>query len=104
MYLFYFYLIRKLAHLTEYALLGEAITLGVRYGRRKERTEGYLYQCIFVQILGTLYAASDEWHQLYVPGRAGRMNDVLIDSLGIFIGWMVFQVIINGTMSRKSTN
>ena len=47
---------------------------------------------MFVQILGTLYAASDEWHQLYVTGRAGRMSDVLIDSLGIFIGWMVFQV------------
>ena len=88
------YPVRKLAHLTEYALLGMAITLGVRYGRRKEWTEGYLYQYMSVQILGTLYAASDEWHQLYVPGRAGRMSDVLIDSLGIFIGWIVFQVII----------
>ena len=29
-----------------------------------------------------LYACSDELHQLFVPGRAGMIRDVLIDSVG----------------------
>lgn len=28
------------------------------------------------------YAASDEWHQRFVPGRHGQVSDVLIDGLG----------------------
>lgn len=35
---------------------------------------------------GVLYAASDEFHQLFVPGRAGQIRDVLIDSCGVFVG------------------
>lgn len=30
-----------------------------------------------------LWAASDEWHQTFVPGRTGRPRDVLIDALGV---------------------
>ena len=31
-----------------------------------------------------LFAATDEWHQTFVPGRDGCVRDVLIDSLGAF--------------------
>lgn len=31
-----------------------------------------------------LFAASDEWHQTFVPDRFGTFQDVLIDSLGVF--------------------
>lgn len=33
----------------------------------------------------TLYAASDEIHQYFVPGRAGRVTDVLVDLIGITV-------------------
>ena len=33
-----------------------------------------------------IYAISDEIHQLFVPGRAGQVRDVLIDSAGSFLG------------------
>lgn len=33
-------------------------------------------------LIATLYAATDEFHQLYVPGRGGQVTDVLIDSSG----------------------
>jgi len=36
-----------------------------------------------------LYASSDEFHQLFVPGRAGRVTDVLIDSFGALTGIIV---------------
>ncbi|MEO2018141.1 MAG: VanZ family protein [Fuerstiella sp.] len=31
------------------------------------------------------YAASDEWHQTFVPDRGGIFSDVLIDSLGVIL-------------------
>lgn len=32
-----------------------------------------------------VFAASDEWHQTFVPGRGGLFTDVAIDSLGILL-------------------
>ena len=44
-------------------------------------------------VVGTLYAASDEIHQLFVPGRSGQLRDVLLDSdgvaAGILLAWAV---------------
>lgn len=37
-----------------------------------------------------LYAASDEFHQLFVPGRAGLITDVCIDSAGALLGILLF--------------
>ena len=37
----------------------------------------------------TLYAATDEFHQLFVPGRAGLPTDVLIDATGAALGLLV---------------
>ena len=36
--------------------------------------------------LGTAYAASDELHQFFVPGRSGEFLDVLLDSAGVAVG------------------
>jgi VanZ family protein len=33
-------------------------------------------------ILATLYAITDEYHQLFVPGRSWQMIDIIVDSLG----------------------
>ena len=37
-------------------------------------------------LLAALYAVSDEMHQTFVPGRSGRMTDVLIDAVGAAAG------------------
>lgn len=37
-------------------------------------------------LLCALYAGSDEFHQLFVPGRGGQVRDVLIDSAGAAAG------------------
>ena len=78
--------IRKGAHLTEYALLGVSIAFGVLYGS-DWYVDNRKMQCILMQLIGSLYAVSDEIHQLFVPGRAGMIGDVMIDSIGVCIGW-----------------
>ena len=38
------------------------------------------------------FACSDEFHQLYVPGRNGCVTDVLIDCVGILIGIIICSI------------
>lgn len=73
--------VRKLAHATEYAVLGGlmAAMFGA-YGLRGWRRFGAAWGCT------TLYACTDEFHQLFVPGRSGQLTDVLIDSSGALAG------------------
>ena len=35
------------------------------------------------------YAATDEFHQLFVPGRSGQVSDVILDSAGAAIGVLI---------------
>ena len=71
------FIVRKTAHMSEYALL----TLTLIYGFYKNH---YPIQKIMIySLIGTfLYACSDEMHQLFIGGRAGQFTDVLIDTCG----------------------
>ena len=40
------------------------------------------------------FAAGDEFHQLFVPGRSGSAADVLIDMCGAFIGILLYHQFI----------
>ena len=40
-------------------------------------------------LICVIYAISDEIHQLFVPGRAGQVRDVLIDSAGSLLGIII---------------
>ena len=77
--------VRKGAHMTEYAIL--AILLYVWIGRW--RMSRFCRSCAAI-IMASLYACSDEIHQLFVAGRAGRASDVLIDSAGAVVGLALF--------------
>ena len=72
--------LRKLAHAGEYAVLGVLLL-------RATGRSG------LALALGTLYAAGDEIHQAFVPGRAGRPLDVAIDVLGLACGIYLWQSI-----------
>ena len=36
-----------------------------------------------------LFAISDEFHQLFVPGRGAQVKDVLIDTAGAIVGMCI---------------
>lgn len=87
------HVIRKLAHMFEYAVLAVLTTLASHQGARVKALaddRGEAAESWKLTLLGILiaaaYAASDEFHQLFVPGRAGLATDVLIDSAGACIG------------------
>lgn len=65
--------LRKLAHLVEYAILGVLLA----------RALGRGWPAI---LLGSLYAGSDELHQTFVPGRVGAPLDWALDTVGVVVG------------------
>lgn len=82
------FLIRKCAHATEYGVL--AILFYLLYGETKLRC----YQYPMAILSSFLYACTDEFHQLFVPGRAGMLQDVLIDTFGAVIALVVVYGIV----------
>lgn len=73
--------IRKSAHLAEYAILGGLLWLALpEYKVGPEFADwGRAGMAILV---ATGYAATDEFHQLFVPSRGASGHDVLIDACG----------------------
>lgn len=69
--------VRKIAHMTEYGILAIFLLLWVRDYVTSDRMRYGL-----PMLISGVYAASDEIHQLFVPGRSGKVTDVLIDSAG----------------------
>lgn len=81
-------MIRKAAHMSEYAFL----TLTYLYGFYKCGLK--LKTLLLYSILATFtYACSDELHQLLISGRAGQFTDVLIDTCGGLIMITIYGLI-----------
>ena len=88
--------IRKVAHMTEYMIFSWTVSFPLRlYKKRKN------WISIVTLVYCVCYAAVDEIHQLFVPDRAGRVTDVLIDSIGILIGIAIFRKIYGATHSSE---
>lgn len=81
--------VRKAAHMTEYGIL--SVLLFIWLGQWKMsllRRGGTAFGAAAV------YAATDEIHQFFVRGRAGRISDVCIDSAGAILGVVLFVLIV----------
>jgi len=75
--------IRKYAHMAEFLVLGSSSFLFLSECRGWTRDLKAAFQAFLFSIL---YACTDEFHQIFVPGRAGRFTDVLVDGIGITLG------------------
>ena len=81
--------VRKCAHASEYAVLG-VLMLGTAYSFAEDQGKKNRLLC---WCAGTAYTATDEFHQLFVPGRSCQFRDVCIDSAGILTGIVLFSLI-----------
>lgn len=77
--------IRKLAHITEYLILGFLM-----FNLLKQYSVTNIYYAIGLSIL---YSCTDEFHQLFINGRSGSIRDVLIDTIGILIGTYLYKLL-----------
>ena len=77
--------VRKLAHLTEFTILG-----GILYVILRRYIEyGTVVKTI---VVGIVIASLDEFIQLFSLGRSSQLSDVLIDTVGIIIGISVVKL------------
>ena len=81
------FIVRKFAHFFEYAALGFLIGCALFLSRRR-------FSPITAVICSALYSVSDEIHQYFVPGRACRIFDVGVDTLGALTGTLFLAFII----------
>lgn len=81
-------LLRKLAHMTEYAVLGIFWSLQQRKSTCKFSIQGLAVRwqiCVLTALL-------DESIQLFVPGRSGEIRDVWIDGVGAMLGLLAAMI------------
>ena len=82
-------IIRKLAHFSIYTVVGFLMMALMSTYNAKT--------IIRVSIsfgIGVIYAISDEIHQYFIPGRSGRVFDVIIDSFGVLTGICIIMIIL----------
>jgi VanZ family protein len=77
-------ILKKAGHFTEYAVLAALSARACSAGRPLRR--GDLWRAL---LLALFYAASDELHQSFVPGRTASLFDWLVDALGAGLALLV---------------
>ncbi len=80
------FIVRKAAHFCEFALLAFLFNFALLYTTGKKNIPLGI-------ALTSLYAASDEFHQLFVAGRSCQASDWLLDTCGGAAGAVFFIVI-----------
>lgn len=89
-------IIRKLAHLTEFACLAAVISWNLGMGKEKR-----VHLILLAVLLSMAAALMDETIQLYTPDRGPSLVDVWIDTLGAALGTMAAQVVYH--LKKKVT-
>jgi VanZ family protein len=83
------FLVRKGAHVTEYAILALLILRALRILRDVPAGRWSWRLAAAALAISAVYAATDEAHQLLVPTRGPSIHDVIIDAVGATIGLML---------------
>ena len=93
-------ILRKLAHFSEYGLLGVLWTIELWLGPHREKRRGAMERLSFCMLTAFL----DETIQLFVPGRSGEIRDVWIDIAGAWTGIMITTCLVCIAMKFRNRN
>ncbi|MFH1800127.1 MAG: VanZ family protein [Candidatus Omnitrophota bacterium] len=77
----------KMVHFFEYSILGG---LWIRAFLLRRPGAPCLKFSILAWTLTTIFAFSDEWHQTFVPGRSGKLEDVFFDMIWAVLGILLY--------------
>lgn len=88
----------KAAHFAEFLVLG-MLVFRAYAGSFPPGDRGAVVASIS---LAAAYAAFDEWHQRFVPGRSVDLTDFLADVAGIIVGVFLYRSIMRKERARGS--
>jgi len=91
------HIIRKVVHFGMYAVLCALFTVASLWHSRT-----WIKHLLLPWLLSALYAAGDEIHQMFVPGRGPLVSDVVIDSCGALFGAVFVMACTAILLKRKS--
>jgi VanZ family protein len=81
-----------LLHAAEYSVLGVLLARALNDGLARSIPDRRL---VLTWCLCTIYAASDEYHQAFVPGRSSDWRDVLSDAAGTAAGLALLSLVLD---------
>ena len=81
------FFMRKLAHVSEYAILAVLLYRAFVHTALKGRRA---LSAGLVLLLCAAYAATDEFHQSFVPSRTASLRDVMIDICGAMLAVILY--------------
>ena len=90
-------LLRKAAHLTEYAIL-----TGLLFRALRAVSDGFWWRAAVALGPTLIFAAADEYHQSFVPSRTASLGDVFVDYGGAVAGIIICRVIHLGRLRREA--
>jgi VanZ family protein len=82
------FLVRKAAHVTEYAILSGLLFRALRWS-----VSGFWRRAALALGPALLFAPLDEFHQSFIPSRTGSGRDVLIDYSGAVLGILLARLL-----------
>jgi len=80
--------VRKNAHFIAYLILGGLVYNAIIFNVSGSNL------IIIAGLICVGYAVSDEFHQMFVPGRGPQLKDVFIDSGGATVGILTYQLMV----------
>ncbi len=87
------HLFRKCCHLTEYAVLAPLLWRAIRKPVKNQPRPWNWPEARLALLLVMFFAATDEFHQIFVPSRTSLVSDVMIDTVGgaagLFALWIL---------------
>ena len=85
-------ILKKVGHMMEYGILAFLLWRALSRGRDALSR----LALVTALVVSVLYAASDEYHQTFVPGRKGTPLDVGFDAVGALVALLVV-----GSLGKK---
>jgi VanZ family protein len=98
------FVVRKSAHMTEYAILAILLWRAMRRGSPLIGSGLASRAALASWVLATAYAMTDEFHQTLVPNRTGQWEDVAIDSAGAALGILALWLVLRRQKSDTITD
>lgn len=77
----------RLPHFDKVAHFGAYLVLGALLALAADRSRLPLWVAI---LLGIAYGASDEVHQMFVPGRTSSLGDLAADAAGVLVAVLCY--------------
>lgn len=100
--------VSPIGHSTEYLLLGASIANALSLPNKEEEParricgiEVLPKTVLLSTILSSLYGATDEFHQIFTPGRSCDPADWLVDTLAALIGAAIVAIVLKHHASRR---